>query len=58
MQAALASNIKVIQLTRVTADEGVARFWEGLGFEDGNQLFLPLRAGGRLPVTTMSRLLQ
>lgn len=58
MQAALQANITAIQLTRVTADEGVARFWQKLGFEDGNQLFLPLKAGGRLAVTTMTRLLQ
>ncbi|WP_370923762.1 hypothetical protein AB9X87_01510 [Lactiplantibacillus plantarum] len=56
--AALQANITAIQLTRVTADEGVARFWQKLGFEDGNQLFLPLKAGGRLAVTTMTRLLQ
>lgn len=58
MQAALQANITAIQLTRVTADEGVARFWQKLGFEAGNQLFLPLKAGGRLAVTTMTRLLQ
>ncbi|ALO03541.1 GNAT family N-acetyltransferase [Lactiplantibacillus paraplantarum] len=58
MQAALQSNITAIQLTRVTADDGVARFWHRLGFEDGNQLFLPLKAGGRLAVTTMTRMLQ
>ncbi|WP_048000921.1 GNAT family N-acetyltransferase [Lactiplantibacillus herbarum] len=58
MQAALQSDIKMIQLTRVSADEGVAHFWQKLGFEDGNQLFLPLQHGGRIAVTTMTRVLQ
>lgn len=58
LQAALQANITAIQLTRVTADEGVARFWQKLGFEDGNQEILLPGAGGRLAVTTMTRLLQ
>ena len=58
MQAALRSNVVCIQLTRVTSDTGVKNFWEQLGFEDGDQLFLPLKHGERLPVTTMSRLLK
>ncbi|RRK11273.1 GNAT family N-acetyltransferase [Lactiplantibacillus garii] len=55
MQAALKSNVVCLQLTRVTADTGVKNFWEGLGFEDGDQLFLPLTHGDRLAVTTMFR---
>ncbi|VDG21083.1 GNAT family N-acetyltransferase [Lactiplantibacillus mudanjiangensis] len=57
MQAALKSNIHCLQLTRVTADAGVAAFWRKLGFEDGDQLFLPLAPSGRLAVTTMTRVL-
>ncbi|BDZ29815.1 GNAT family N-acetyltransferase [Lactiplantibacillus sp. WILCCON 0030] len=57
MQAALKSNIHCIQLTRVSADTGVAAFWKKLGFEDGDQLFLPLANNGRLAVTTMTRVL-
>ncbi|MFC6182520.1 GNAT family N-acetyltransferase [Lactiplantibacillus daowaiensis] len=57
MQAALQSNIHCLQLTRVTADTGVKAFWTKLGFEDGDQLFLPLAHDGRLAVTTMTRLL-
>ncbi|MFC6163576.1 GNAT family N-acetyltransferase [Lactiplantibacillus dongliensis] len=57
MQAALKSGIHCLQLTRVTADTGVAAFWHQLDFEDGDQLFLPLKNNGRLAVTTMTRLL-
>lgn len=57
MQAALHSDIHCLQLTRVTADTGVKQFWEKLGFEDGDQLFLPLADNGRLAVTTMTRVL-
>lgn len=58
MQAALQSNITAIQLTRVTADRGVATFWQQLGFEDGDQLYLPLNHGGRIAMTTMLRVLK
>lgn len=58
MQAALQSGAVGIQLTRVTSDTGVKTFWERLGFEDGDQLFLPLKHGDRLAVTTMTRLLK
>lgn len=58
MQAAMRSGVVCLQLTRVTADTGVQAFWEQLGFEDGDQLFLPLKHGDRLAVTTMSRLLK
>lgn len=55
MQAAKQSGIDWIQLTRITADSGVAAFWEKLGFTDGDQLYLPLAHGERLAVTTMVR---
>ncbi|WP_338208054.1 GNAT family N-acetyltransferase [Lactiplantibacillus paraxiangfangensis] len=58
MQAAMKSGVVCLQLTRVTTDTGVETFWKKLGFENGDQLFLPLKHGGRLPVTTMSRLLK
>ncbi|WP_137642977.1 GNAT family N-acetyltransferase [Lactiplantibacillus modestisalitolerans] len=57
MAAAQQAGIVAIQLTRVTADTASATFWRQLGFEDGDQLFLPLTHGDRLPVTTMTRLL-
>ncbi|AVK61744.1 N-acetyltransferase [Lactobacillus sp. CBA3605] len=57
MQAALQSNIHCLQLSRVTDDTVTATFWKKLGFEDGDQLFLPLTHDGRLAVTTMTRLL-
>lgn len=58
MQAALQSGIVCIQATRVSADTGVAKFWQQLGFDDGDQLFLPLERGGRIAVTTMTRILK
>ena len=57
MKAALKSNIHCLQLTRVSSDTVVEAFWKKLGFDDGDQLFLPLADNGRLAVTTMTRVL-
>jgi len=57
MKAALKSDIHCLQLTRVSSDTAVAAFWKKLGFDDGDQLFLPLAENGRLAVTTMTRVL-
>ncbi len=58
MQAALQSNVVALQLTRVSSDTASQTFWKRLGFEDGDQLFLPLNPTGRIAVTTMSRQLK